>query len=162
MLIERGKSAFIQSPTTSWLRSMWRMLPRWRWICKPALLSTSPRNASSKNPGREYLPACAWAHFTSHDSQTGQFHETISVSRGFHAILQRLTRLLPKTNFFVIPPFSRISGGSIRGIKVSRELKSFVFLRIGYSKCRPIPFFSSKRAFDADFSSSRTKDTFRF
>jgi hypothetical protein len=30
------------------------------------------------------------------------------------------------------------------------------------SKCRPIPFFSSKSAFDAVFSSSRTKDTFRF
>lgn len=102
------------------------------------------------------------AHFTSRVSRTGQFIETISVSYGLHPILQRLTRSLPKTNFFVIPPFSRISGGSIRDINVSRELKSFVFLRIGYSKCRPIRFFSSKRAFDAVFSSSRTKDTFRF
>ena len=78
------------------------------------------------------------AHFTSRVSRTGQFHETVSVSYAFHAILQRLTRSLPKTNFFVIPPFSRISGGSIRDIKVSRELKSFVFLRIGYSKCSRI------------------------
>ena len=90
------------------------------------------------------------AHFTSRVSRTGQFHETVSVSYAFHAILQRLTRSLPKTNF------------SIRDINVSRELKSFVFLRIGDSKCRPIPFFSSKRAFDALFSSSRTKDIFRF
>ena len=102
------------------------------------------------------------AHFTSRVSRTGQFHESISVSRGFHAILQRLTRHSPKSNFFRIPPFSDIISGSIRGKKVSRELKSFVFLRIGDSKCRPIPFFSSKRAFDALFSSSRTKDTFRF
>ena len=102
------------------------------------------------------------AHFTSRVSRTGQFHETVSVSYAFHAILQRLTRSLPKSNFFRIPPFSDIISGSIRGKRVSRELKSFVFLRIGYSKCRPIRFFSSKSVFNAVFSASRTKYIFRF
>ena len=70
--------------------------------------------------------------------------KTTHVLYALHPILQWLTRSQKQSNFFRTPPFSRISGGSIRGIKVSGELKSFVFLRIGHSKCRPIPFFRQK------------------